>query len=228
MPDTLPTSPRETEKAAAIVSQSIALLSVTCLAAALLYNVILFFFIDTALITAFTISDHVATAVETLPLVFVMVFVAILRLPIRPESSRQAWSWLIALPVFGVVAWIMASRLGSARDGGVLFAMSLAFAWMIGGDHLIRTQMAAASKTTLLAVRIVGMLFAVVVYNAVSMGVTLADPRATHALTLGDKTRVEAHLIQIIERGVVLVSVPDKTVLFIPKDEVKRIEKIKR
>jgi hypothetical protein len=229
MSDALPPPPtKEAEKAASIVSQGVALLSVICLAAALLYNVILFYFIDTSLITAFTISDHIATAIEMLPLAFVMVLIIFVRFPISVDTSRQAWTWLLCLPVVGVVEWIVASWIGRSRDGGVLFAMSLAFAWAIGGDYLVRQALSNTSRAVLLAVRLVGSLFAVVVYNAVAIGVSLRDPGATHVLTLGDKSKLEAHLIQILERGVVLISVPDKAVLFIPKDEVKRIEKLKR
>lgn len=228
MSDNLPVPTKDTEKFASIVSHGAALVSVTCLTAALLYNVILFFFIDTVLITAFTISDHIATAIEMLPIVFLMVAYALLRNPIPPDNTRQAWRWLIGLPILGLVGWLIYSWLGMPAEGGMLFGMCIPFAWLAGGEHLVRTALAASSRGILIAVRVLGALFALVAYQAVGMGVALADPRATHVLTLAGKEKMNVHLIQILERGVVLVSVPDRVAAFIPKDEVKRIEKIKK
>ena len=215
--------------AAASASQAAAILSLAVLAMALLHNYILFSFLDLTLITAFTISDHIASAIELLPLAAGMgLFLLFWPGPIRPTSTTEGRAWLFGLPIGGLAFWILASIIGWPPNAGIVFAFSLGMAWVIGGDYLLRGGLQKVGRLEQFLIRFIGMLIAMVLYFAVSNGINLRQPLATHTLTLADKSTRPVHLIQILERGVVALSVPGGTPMFLAKDEVKRIEKARR
>lgn len=209
------------------VTQVAAVISAMCLSVALLYNVILFMFIDVSLITAFTISDHLATAIEMLPYAIVASLFILIRFPMRPASPEEARKWLWGLPIGGLGLWIVASLVGWPKDAGWIFGFSIAMGWATGGDFLVQQQMAQATGGTRFLARFAGLVVAMVIYNAVVAGAMLADPRSTHALILASG-RLEGRLIQILERGVIIVTVPGKQVFFVARDEVKMIQKLTR
>ena len=228
MSDGLPSVRTSPSVAMATVVQAGAVVSAVCLSAALLHNVILFLFIDSSLLTAFTISDHIATAVEMLPFAIVLGLFVLARIPFKPDTVREAQRWLWGLPLAGLVVWIVAGVIGWPNNAGLWFALALPMGWAIGGDYLLQQKMANASGSARLLARFAGIVIAMVVYSAVYRGVMLAIPIATHSLTMADKSQLQGHLVQILDRGVVVISVPERTVLFLAKDEVKRIEKLRR
>lgn len=212
----------------ATVMQAGALVSAVCLSVALLHNVILFLFIDSSLLTAFTISDHIATAVEMLPFAIVLGLIVLVRIPIKPDTPKEARRWLWGLPLAGLMVWIVASIVGWPEAAGTFFALALPMGWAIGGDYLLQQQMANASGSARFLARFLGIVVVMVVYSAVYRGAMLSIAAPTHAFTMADKSQLQGQLVQILDRGVVVISVPERTVLFLARDEVKRIEKLRR
>lgn len=207
------------------LTRGVAALSILSLGSALLFNVILFLFLDTTLITAFTISDHLATAVEMLPFVLVVTLVVFARFSLKAATPKEARLWLFALPAATMVLWIVASRFGWFFEGGLFFGMSLVYAWAIGGDFLLIRAMANASKVTQLGSRLFAMMIFVIMGYAVMVGAGLQSSQISHVVTLKNDATVEGKLVQILERGLVVVTLPDRGVLFIHKDEYKLIRR---
>lgn len=208
-------------------AQAAAFLGVISLVCAILYNVVRFWFVDPILLTTFTISDHIATAIKMLPVILPVTLAYLMPLPLsKSMTSGVAWFALIASVACGVLVWLVFASVGEGPKGAMGGAAAVALGWAVGGDFLVRQRLSRLPKNAQFAGRIVAMLIILLVAYGVVGGTNVAIGKAGHRVQLADGKSVQGNIVQILDRGIVLIELPTGKVLFIPKDQYSGIEKL--
>jgi hypothetical protein len=213
---------------AALVSQLAALFGLASLAASIFYNVILFSFFDSEMLTVMTISDHIAMAILILPWVIFSAVVMMLRAGrYGAVSTKGAVINIATFAGSGILIYLLAVLLGHHRQSALALALGIGFGWAYGGDYFLRNWLRAMPKEVVTLARWIALVFITLGAFAVMEGIWVQYSKPNHRISLSGHGTIDGYLLLMGERGVIVFDPLQKVPLFIPRDQIRRVEPIR-
>jgi len=113
------------------------------------------------------------------------------------------------------------------QHAGISIGLAVGLGWVWGGDKWLKDKLSSWSPESRLASRFAAILLALIVSLSLMAGMSIGLSSPRHRVILPANT-IEGVVHQILERGVIVYVLPVKVWMFIPKDQIKRIENIVR
>lgn len=222
-----------------VLTKVIAFSTALALATGFFYDALFFYAIEPRLFSLLVLSDHIETAASTIP----FVIGAVLALGVTLYLIDLVNMWIkVGIAAAILVATILTTDFALLGKNDVdwyeqaaLLAMGLATGAAIAiitGGRISRLP----DLPRLRIVAVFGLLWisatiAIAIGNAKSSSIAYWNPSQKRALTKFTLTNdgvLVGRIIRLIDRGAIYTSIPGGLIEFIPKDQIRRLEMLRR
>jgi hypothetical protein len=209
---------------------AVAIVTALCLGTAFIYDSVLYFVIDHRLVQALTLADHIATAVRVVPYILVFLLLTAGFAYWRGAHRRPPLSRRASLVICGLAAIAVAGLWRTAIVPPSLAVDLFAFTVLVVFSLSLEIALAPGRKLRTAAE--LGLAWVVfTIFSGIGNGLVIntGDPYlpAEHndIVTVKERGAITGQVISIVDRGVMIKTYrPLRRVLFIPKDEVVRVD----